>query len=417
MVMMKFFTYCLMLSLFSGIRALHAQENPPAEVNFHYYEKAKEGQINSVVELTCASLALYIDRNLEVIGNKVTWSKSDKLVLKDLNTLVISSFKYYQYKSLTPFKGFSNEVLSQIEKVSALDFGTSSEFDSRWTEQEIIKRRYIFFKKEIDYLLLIIQTELGVFSSQNLLTLEKVEKVEIDTSKFEFDPNAFLNPTDIELSDATIQLLGQKDESKIEAGTNSNSDFEELREMMLENNSKLSQLEQQMNAMRIDQLEWMDQQNKERDQMLQSQINDLKEMVIELVRSGGNESVATTEALGGNITVKSSGAIDNLPPYIDIYFEKSSTRLSVESQLVLSEVVDMTVRMPQAKILITGMADKSGDETRNLILSQERAVQVKNFFVRSGLDTERFVIRYTGSSKSNDVSSSDRKVRLEFIIQ
>jgi outer membrane protein OmpA-like peptidoglycan-associated protein len=415
--MMKLFISCVVLSLFLGSDALYSQESPSAEVNFHYYEKAKEGQVNSVVELTCASLALYIDRNLTVLGNKVAWSKSDKLVLKDLNTLVISSFKYYRYKSLTPFKSFSNEVLSQIEKVSNLDFGTSSEFDSRWTEQEVIKKRYIFFKKEIDYLLLLIQTELGIFSSQNLLTLEKVETLEVDTSNFEFNPSAFLNPSEIELSDATIQLLGQKDESKIEAGSAASSDFEELRKMMLENNSKLGQLEQQMNAMRIDQLEWMDQQNKERDQMLQSQINDLKEMVIELVRSGGNESLANAEAMAGSVAIKSSTAVDNLPSYIDIYFEKASTKLSVESQLVLSEVVDMTVRMPEAKILITGMADKSGDETRNLILSQERAVQVKNFFVKSGLDAERFVIRYTGSSKSSDASSSDRKVRLEFIIQ
>jgi outer membrane protein OmpA-like peptidoglycan-associated protein len=415
---MKMFISCLVLIFLLGDVTLSAQENPAAQVNFHYYEKAKQSQISSVVELTCASLALYVDRNIMVSGNKAAWSKSDKMIFKDLNTLVVSSFKYYQYKSLSPFNGFSDEVFYQIQKISSLDFGISSEFDSRWTEQEVIKRKYIFFKKEIDYLLLNIQTELGVFSSQNLLTLDRVESVEVDTTSFDFDPNAFLNSSDIQLSEATIQLLGQQDESRLGATpSNGSGEFEELRKMMLENNSKLGQLEHQMNAMRIDQLEWMDQQNKERDQMLQSQINDLKEMVIELVRSGGNESLANAEILGGDVSIKSPTVVDNLPSYIDIYFDKASTKLSVESQLVLSEVVDMAVRMPAAKILITGMADKSGDETRNLILSQERAVQVKNFFVKSGLDAQRFVMRYTGSSKSTDTSSSDRKVRLEFITQ
>ncbi len=394
-----------------------AQENSPAQVNFHYYQKVKEAEVNSVVELTCASLALYIDRNLTVSGNKAKWSKAEKIIYKDINALVVSSFKYYQYKSLAPFKSFSQDVMEQIQKISSLDFGNTSEFDSKWTEQEIQKRKYIFFKKEVDYLMLLLQTELGVFSAENLLTLESVEAVEVDTAEFEFDPNEFLSSAEIELSDETIKLLGQKDESQLEMGSNaSDNEFAELRKVILENNSKLGKLEEQMNAMRIDQLEWMDQQNKERDQMLQSQINDLKEMVIELVRASGNEALANVEIGGGDISIKNTNAIENLPSFIEVYFDKASTKLNIETQLVLSEVVDMAVRMPDTKILITGMADKSGDEARNLILSQERASQVKKFFVQSGLNSERFVMRYTGSSKSSESSSTDRKVRIEFII-
>jgi outer membrane protein OmpA-like peptidoglycan-associated protein len=412
-----FFQLCLIVS--SGFAlATNAQTTPSSQLSFHYYEMAKNDQVASVVELTCASLALYIDRNLEVIENKTKWSKSEKQILKDLNGLVESSFKFYRYKQLKPFKSFSDDVLIQIEKISTLDFSESTDFDAKWTEEEINRRRYIFFKKEIDYLFLLLQTELGIFSSQNLLTLQGVDHVSIDSAAYTYDPNAFLEASEIQLSDATLQLLGQADMSQLSASESFGDDsFEELRKMMLDNNSKLARLEEQMNAMRIDQLEWMDQQNKERDQMLQSQINDLKEMVIELVRGSGDASLAAVESNAGDISIKNSSPVANMPDYIDVYFDKGSTKLSVETQLVLSEVVDLILRMPQASVLITGMADKSGDETKNLILSQERASQVKRFFTQSGLKPDRFVIRYTGSSKSSEASTTDRKVRLEFVNQ
>lgn len=398
--------------------SVNAQTTPSSQINFHYYEQANDTQVASVVELTLASLALYIDRNIEVKENRAQWSKSDKLIIKDLNNLVISSFKFYRYKQLEPFKSFSKEAIDQVERISTLDFREATDFDSKWTEDEIIRRKYIFFKKEIDYLLLLMQTELGIFSSRNLLTLQGMDRVSIDSAAYTYDPNAFLEPSEIQLSDATIQLLGQKDASQLNSGeTGEDDSFLELRKMMLENNSKLSRLEEQMGAMRIDQLEWMDQQNKERDQMLQSQINDLKEMVIELVRGSSDASLAAVELSTGDISIKSSSPVVNMPDYIDVYFEKGSSKLSVETQLVLSEVVDFVLRMPQANVLITGMADKTGDETKNLILSQERASQVKNFFVQSGLSSDRFVMRYTGSSKSNALSSADRKVRLEFVNQ
>lgn len=416
--MNRFFFHFTFVVLSGCAIATHAQSNSSSQINFHYYEKANDNQVASVVELTCASLALYMDRNLEVVENNLQWSKSDKLVIKDLNNLVISSFKFYRYKQLTPFKSFSKEVTDQVEKISTLDFRESTEFDSKWTEEEIIRRRYIFFKKEIDYLLLLMQTELGVFSSQNLLTLQGVNHVAIDSAAYTYDPNAFLEPSEIQLSDATLQLLGQADASQLNPSESSGEDsFEELRKMMLDNNSKLARLEDQMNAMRIDQLEWMDQQNKERDQMLQSQINDLKEMVIELVRGSGDASLAAVELNAGDVTIKNYSPVANMPDYIDVYFEKGSTKLNVETQLVLSEVVDLVLRMPQASVLITGMADKTGDETKNLILSQERASQVKKFFIQSGLSSDRFVIRYTGSSKSSAASTADRKVRLEFVNQ
>jgi outer membrane protein OmpA-like peptidoglycan-associated protein len=161
----------------------------------------------------------------------------------------------------------------------------------------------------------------------------------------------------------------------------------------------------------------MDQQNKERDKMLQSQINDLKEMVIELVRGSDDASLAAVELNAGDVTIKNYSPVANMPDYIDVYFEKGSTKLNVETQLVLSEVVDLILRMPHASVLITGMADKTGDETKNLILSQERASQVRKFFTQSGLSSDRFVIRYTGSSKSSEASTTDRKVRLEFVNQ
>lgn len=396
-----------------------AQQQKPTQGNIgvHYYEKANTAQESSVAAIISASFQLYIEKNYVSSNNEMSWLKSEKEIIKDLESIVKGSIKFYHYKELESFKGFSDDVLLQVKRMNELNEEKDPSFDSQWTEQEVLKRKYIFYKKEIDYLQLLLDTEIGYFTSNNLLALKEVDAIEVDTNSFSYNAQSFLEPQEILFSDATLQLLGQKDESTLNTYSSDQDTtlFGQIRRLMMENNRRMDRLEDQVNAMRIDQLEWMDQQNKERDQMLQAQIDDLKGMVFELVKINAAGGVADIGTNAGDILPERSASAVNVPSFIDIYFEKNATKLSVESQLVLSEVVDIAARNSRLKLIITGMADKSGNEVTNLLLSQERAKSVKSFFVKAGLPESRFIVRYTGSSKSEVSNSTDRKVRMEFI--
>lgn len=408
--------FLLSSALVAKAQAQSAGDN---RLNIRYYEKADIQEQNSITAIISASLSVYLDRNIETSGEALKWSKNTKEILKDLNSIVTGSVRYYRFREMEKFKGFSDDVKQQIEKIGSLRFADDREFNVQWTEDEIKRRRYIFYRKEIDFLELLMNTEIGYYASANLLSLKEQTAVEFDPEEFTYDPEALLEPEEIKLNDASLQLLNYADESSLDLQTKTADTtlFGELRALLVENNNRMNRLEDQVNAMRIDQLEWMDQQNKERDQMLQAQIDDLKGMVLELVRINTGVPVAENNAVSsGSLTDRTLGDVANVPSFIDVYFNKSSAALSVETRLVLSEVVDIAVRNPHVKILLTGMADKSGKELTNLLISQERALAVRKFLVSSGLEETRFVIRYTGSSKSDSEKSTDRKVRLEFIM-
>jgi len=72
-------------------------------------------------------------------------------------------------------------------------------------------------------------------------------------------------------------------------------------------------------------------------------------------------------------------------------------------------------RSPSLKLIVTGYADRTGDAAKNLLLSQQRANEVKRFLASSGLSPDRFITKYFGDRDSRDESSSDRKVMIEFV--
>jgi outer membrane protein OmpA-like peptidoglycan-associated protein len=85
--------------------------------------------------------------------------------------------------------------------------------------------------------------------------------------------------------------------------------------------------------------------------------------------------------------------------------------------LSLNEIVDLLARNPQLNIIITGYADSSGDEMKNLLLSQERSRAVKKFLSQSGLEESRFITKFLGEKDAIESNQLDRRVSLEFVLQ
>jgi outer membrane protein OmpA-like peptidoglycan-associated protein len=233
-----------------------------------------------------------------------------------------------------------------------------------------------------------------------------------------YQSDAMLGMKPSEWSEATMDLLNIQDESFLgeKKSYEGLSEFErELLKMIESNNLRLDKMQSQMDQMRNDQLAIFQEQQKATNNQLQAQIDDLRGLVVELVRLNNSPELASAaEGLegGGNLSLP-----ENLPSSISIYFEKNSSELNTSSQLMLTEVIDILARNSRMKVLLTGCADQSGDADRNLELSKKRAGTVKSFLAKSGLKEDRFVVKYYGASRSQAENASDRKVSIEFLFQ
>jgi outer membrane protein OmpA-like peptidoglycan-associated protein len=414
-----------LISFISIAQSKSGSSSADQQLVIHYYEPAPKQSIDRLSQVLSASLSFYIDEHLSISENKLIWKKKESEIIKDLNGIVKSAIKYYDYKEISAFKGFSEDVKTKVEALGRLDFKSVQDFSKEMTEADLQKKRYYFFQKEINDLKLMIDVEVGNFNNENLLVKSEststiVSKGTIDSlmHDLEYNSDAFLKPHDIQLNDASMTLLSVEDRSTLgpenvtELGS---SEFEKaILQLLQTNTAQLSMMQIQIDELKSTQIAMLEQRQNERNQELQMQIDDLRTMVVELARLNTGDALASNS---DTYSPEIGGADEeiNLPESISIPFEKGSVKLSAGSKLALNEVVDILARNPSLKLMITGMADKSGNAMDNLVISQERASEVRKFMKASGLSESRFVMKYYGDSKAEGDGPNDRKVLLEFI--
>ncbi|MFM7813077.1 MAG: OmpA family protein, partial [Flavobacteriales bacterium] len=145
----------------------------------------------------------------------------------------------------------------------------------------------------------------------------------------------------------------------------------------------------------------------------QKQIDDLREMVYTLVKSNAGDAIAATD--GAGIIHVPKPTVVNLPGNMSVYFDMSSVALNANAQLSLGEIVDILAKAPDCTIMLTGCADKTGNASRNLVLSQQRATAVKHFLLQSGVSADRILTKYIGDQSWQDDGKSERRVMIEFV--
>lgn len=420
--MLRSLTFILLATIFFFMPLSSFSQQEDKSVTAVYYQKARPSEVDQLRQVVFASLSYYIDHNYSIESNQFVWGKKQSDLIKDLNAIVKGGIKYYAFKELESFKGFSSEVSDQIEVLSQLNFSRDEKFDKKWSESDVNRRKYVFFQTEITKLKLLLETEIGLYTDQNLLVYSHSEEVEVSAEFMEnllnYSSDAPMETSEIGLNDASRALLASEDQSHL--GTSSslegmNAFEKELLKMMAENNQKMDVMQVQINQLREDQMKIFQQQQEQTNAVLQAQIDNLRGMVIELVKlSNAPELAELVESDNGS---RGSLPVENLPSSISIYFNKNSFELNAEYEMMLAEVVDILARHPKMKLLITGMTDQSGNDAYNLDLSRKRAGEVKKFLNQSGLGQERLITKYYGDSKSNSESASDRKVVIEFLAQ
>lgn len=390
----------------------------------NYYDHADRVHLDQFQQLISSYLSLYIERCAYIDKGDVKLRDSKKETMRKLNGIVKGALDFYAYESLKDFKGFSPMVEQKLQSIAMLDF-SKVEFSSGAEDAETEQRmRLNYLDKELTDLKLLVNMEVGIYGTENLMVVKGSEEIVIDHGAHQQlleeylggDKMAPLEPIRVELDKGRIATIDMTDQSRLfaeEAATGYAVNDQMLR-LLEANNAKLDGMQQQIDALRAEQLKLWQQQQDEKNITMQKQIDDLREMVFALVKMNSGDAVAD----GSNTLLppdNRSATITNLPGSMNVYFAKGSTKLDAGTVLSLNEIVDILARTPQLKLMVTGFADKSGDPAKNLLLSQQRANAVKQFLIDSGLSADRFITKYYGDRDSQEESSNDRRVMVEFV--
>ena len=103
-----------------------------------------------------------------------------------------------------------------------------------------------------------------------------------------------------------------------------------------------------------------------------------------------------------------------------IYFDVNSDKVKPESNGTLNDIAKVLKETPNMNIKIVGHTDSDGDDTKNLELSQRRAISVKNALSNNfGITADRFQTDGAGESMplvpNTTAEQKSKNRRVEFI--
>jgi sortase system peptidoglycan-associated protein len=105
---------------------------------------------------------------------------------------------------------------------------------------------------------------------------------------------------------------------------------------------------------------------------------------------------------------------------LPIQFKTASSQIEQHYENQLNDVAKLLARNPDTSVVLSGFADRRGDESYNLKLSQERVAVVKAFLLSHGVKRNQVITQAFGESQpvsepgSPDGHFFDRRVVMSF---
>jgi peptidoglycan-associated lipoprotein len=110
-----------------------------------------------------------------------------------------------------------------------------------------------------------------------------------------------------------------------------------------------------------------------------------------------NKPVASTVSVR-SITVESQ-ASEDIEDYRRVYFGLDSSKLDESSKKMLKHQIKWLKENPEITAIIEGHCDERGSREYNIVLGEKRAVEVKNYLVKKGIDANRLKVVSYGKER------------------
>ena len=355
----------------------------------NYWSSAPDPEVEQLRSVMVEALEMYLNGAVNIEDGEVNWRSNLRTIKKDMERLVKDLMVLRKFKEKVPFEGFSDEIEALLNDVDELDERDVSRMhgSSKIPHED---RFYFLIQSRLQEVILQAGLELGWYVNKGLLALVGQTYEPVSTQSLEdwqnFDPNAPLNPIEVDFSVETMNLIEDEDNSTLPSTTESDL-LERIIVLLEDHNSRLENLEQ----------------NKSN---LNTTVNTL-----EIARTGLGNDGRSSPSL--DPTLKSL----NLPDKFDVRFYTGSSSLTLNAQLQINEVVGLLVRYPQLRLMCTGHADLSGDRAANLNLSRARANTVRNYILDSGVNSERVIMNFFGEERAETRGAKDRRVIVTFFVE
>ena len=133
----------------------------------------------------------------------------------------------------------------------------------------------------------------------------------------------------------------------------------------------------------------------------------------EVVYDGGTRTVDASSQENSKLDYETKAIFANAT----VYFEFDKFNLNSKSLQTLKSAVSAMKDNQSIRITISGHADEQGTREYNLALGQRRADAVKDYFVLSGIDINRIIVKSYGEERpisyGSDESSYAKNRRAE----
>ena len=100
-----------------------------------------------------------------------------------------------------------------------------------------------------------------------------------------------------------------------------------------------------------------------------------------------------------------------------VYFDFNSSRLDQTSQEGLDWVGEKLSKRTNSRVVVTGYADKVGEDEANMEISKKRAEAVRDYLIAHQVDPQRITVAYKGNrfaTANFDNQYLERKVEITF---
>ena len=216
----------------------------------NYWSSAPDPEVEQLRSVMVEALEMYLNGAVNIQDGEVNFRSNLRTIKKDMERLVNDLMVLRKFKEKVPFEGFSDEINALLNDVDELD------------ERDVARMRgasnipyedrfYILIQSRLQEVILQAGLELGWYVNKGLLALVGQTFEPVPAQSLEdwqnFDPNAPLNPLEVDFSIETMDLIEDEDNSSLPNATPSTTESDLLQRIIVlleDHNRRLGDLEQ-----------------------------------------------------------------------------------------------------------------------------------------------------------------------------